>query len=65
MRYVPAGENSELAAFLAAVDQELARILEIVAIDDPSQNSFGRNRRAIRGHDERDLALRHDRHAAL
>ena len=34
------GEDAELAAFLAAVEQELARILEVVAIDDPAQDAF-------------------------
>ena len=36
------GENAELAAFLAAVEQELARVLEVVAIDDFAQDALGR-----------------------
>ena len=55
------GQNAELPAFLAAVDQELARVLEVVAIDDLAQDAFGRDRRAVRGHHQRDFALRHNR----
>src|SRR5262249_53965161 len=53
-----------LAALLAAVDQELARVLEVIAVDDASENALGRNGGAIRGDHQRDLTLRDncDRH---
>jgi hypothetical protein len=55
-------ENAQLPALLAAVRQELARVLEVVALDDFAQDALRGNGRAIRRHDQRDLALRHDRH---
>src|SRR5207245_1392355 len=40
------GENAELASLLTAVEQELARVLKVVALDDFPQDAFGGNRRA-------------------
>ena len=44
-------KHAQLPAFLAAVGQELARVLEIVALDDFAQDSPRGNRRAIRSDD--------------
>jgi len=51
--------HSKLAPFLAAVGQERARVLEMIAVHDLAEDAFGRNGRAIRRDHERDLALRH------
>ena len=58
-------EQAELPAFLAAVEQELPRILEFVAIHELAQDVLGRHGRAIRREHQRDLALRHDRDGHL
>ena len=50
----------KLAAFFAAVEQEFARVLEVVAIDNSAQDALRGNGRAGRGDDQRDFALRHD-----
>ena len=54
-------QDPELPAFLAAVRQELARVLEIVAVDDAAQDALGGNGRAVGGHDQGDFALGDDR----
>ena len=51
----------DLAAFFAAIDQEFARVLEVVAIDDFAQDAFGGHGRAVGGQDQGNFALRHDR----
>src|SRR5437867_8222857 len=33
------GEDAELPTFLAAVDEELARVLEIIGVDDPAEDA--------------------------
>lgn len=55
------GKDAELAPFFAAIHQELAGVLEIVAIDDAPENPLGGDRRAIGRDDEGNLTLRHDR----
>ncbi len=64
MRYVHRGEHSQLAAFFAAVGEELPRVLEIVAIDDFSKDALRGNRRAVRHEHQGHFALGHygDRH---
>ena len=54
------GQDAELPALLAAVQQELARVLEVVALDHFAQDALGRDRRAVGRHHQRNLALRHD-----
>ena len=53
-------EDSELAAFLAAVGEEFPRVLEVIAINDLAEDALGGDRRAVRRKHQRDLALRHD-----
>ena len=50
-------DNSELTAFLAAIGQEFPRVLEIVAINNFSENALGRNRVAIRRQHQGNFAL--------
>ena len=59
------GQEGELTAALAAAAQERLGVLEVVAGHVSREDALGRNRRAVRGDDERDLAGRdHDqRHA--
>ena len=59
------GENADLPAFLAAIDQELPRVLEVVAINHFAQDAFGRDGSAIRRQHQGDFALRHNRHRHL
>jgi hypothetical protein len=56
-----AGENAELPAFLAAVEQEFPRVLKVVALHALAEDVFRRARRAIGGHDERNFTLLHNR----
>src|SRR5436190_18732511 len=56
------GEDVELPAFLPAVEEELARVLEFVAVHDAAENALGRDGGSIGGDDERDFALGHDGH---
>ena len=53
-------QDTELATLLAAVQQELARVLKVVAIDHFAQDALGWDRRAVRRQHQRNLALRHD-----
>jgi hypothetical protein len=57
-------EDAKLPSFFASIHKEFARVLEIIAIHNGSENSLGRNWSAIRSDHEGDLALRHhgDRH---
>ena len=59
------GEDAELASLLAAVHQELASILEIVALDNFAQDALSGNGRAVCRHHQCYLALRHDGHRHL
>lgn len=51
---------AKLPALFAAVEQELARGLEVVAFDDFPEDATGRNRPAVRRDNEGNFALRHD-----
>src|SRR5439155_468083 len=47
------------------VDEELARVLEVIAIDHLAENALRRDGRAIGSHHHGDLALGHNRHGHL
>jgi hypothetical protein len=53
------GEDADLTALFASVDQELAGVLEVIAFDRLAQDALGRNWRAVRGNHKRQLSLRH------
>ena len=50
------GQEPELASALAAAAQERLGVLEVVAGDLAAEHALGRNGRAVRGDDQRDLA---------
>ena len=58
-------EYPHLPAFLAAIHQELTPILEVVARGHFAENPLRWNGRAVGGHHQRNLALRHHGHRQL
>ena len=54
------GDEAKLPALFAAVEQELARVLEVVALDDFPEDAPGRNRPIVRRDNGGNFALRHD-----
>src|SRR6185369_7977388 len=56
------GEDARLASFLAAIDQEFARVLEVVAVDDFAEDAFRRYASAVGGDHQGNFALRDNRH---
>ena len=65
MRYVPAVRKPSWRPALAAAAQERLRVLEVVARDLAAEHALGRDRRAVGGDDQRDLARRHHDHRHL